>query len=97
MVHTNLKQGTFTSPQSGNAKFKRYIVENLEDLKAFAKAFPHIKKHLGGLMYNNLEDCVNEGYTVLLTDNHHLSGMPTYCFENKDNSTHPSSFNRVEN
>ena len=91
LKYTDLKSGIYTSPQSGDLEMERYIVENQEDLDKFLQKFPQIKM-LG--MYKNLKRCVEEGYIVILTDVHPMTGMPTYCFEAKADSTHPSSMYR---
>jgi hypothetical protein len=89
--HKDLKWGVYTSPQSGEVEIERYIVENDDDLQAFAKKFPQIKMFK---MNENLKRCLTEGYIIILTDLHSMSGMPTYCFESKADNTHPSSMHR---
>jgi hypothetical protein len=92
MKHKKLKRGIYTSPQSGTKEIERYVIENEQDLKAFAKAFPRARKFFEDNMRNSLA----QGYIIIATDEHELSGLPTYCFESKDpNNTHPSSFHRV--
>lgn len=89
--YKKLKWGIYTSPQTKDVEIERYIVENQEDLDNFHKVFPQIKALK---MYENLKKCLEEGYIIILTDVHHLTGMPTYCFESKADSTHPSSMHR---
>jgi hypothetical protein len=87
-----LKRGIFTSPQSGSIEFERYVIENEEDLNKFLKEFPHRMTMVG----KRLKESLEEGYIILATDAHPLTGMFTYCFETKDkNNMHPSSFHRV--
>lgn len=93
VLNKNLKWGIYKSPQSGDVEIERYIVENENDLNAFRDQFPQIKILN---MYNNLKQSVNEGYVVILTDPHRMTGMPTYCFESKPDNTHPSSMHRVK-
>lgn len=92
VIHKGLKWGVFTSPQSGDNEFEMYIVENNTDLIAFEKKFPNIKRMN---MRNNFLQSLKDGYTLIINDNHPMTGLPTYCFENTNGSTHPSSFNRV--
>lgn len=92
LTHRDLKIGVYTSPQSGSEKFERYVLENEEDLEAFRVKFPQIKMLK---MYDNLKASLREGYIVILTDEHPMTGMPTYCFESKSDNTHPTSFHRV--
>ena len=89
--HKDLKWGVYTSPQSGEVEIERYIVENEDDLKAFVKKFPQTKMFK---MNENLKECLTQGYIIILTDLHRMSGMPTYCFESKADNTHPSSMHR---
>jgi len=91
--HKDLKWGVYTSPQSGEVEIERYIVENEDDLKAFAKKFPQVNIKPFNML-NNLKECLTEGYIIILTDLHRYSGMPTYCFESKADNTHPSSMHR---
>ena len=93
VLNKNLKWGIYKSPQSGDAEIERYIIENKNDLKIFNDNFPQINT-FG--MYNNIEQSINEGYVIILTDPHKLTGMPTYCFESKPDNTHPSSMHRVK-
>ena len=46
-------------------------------------------------MYDNLKAFLREGYIVILTDEHPMTGMPTYRFESKSDNTRPTSFHRV--
>lgn len=92
MKHKKLKRGIYTSPQSGTQEFERYVIENEQDLKAFAKAFPKAKQ----FFEDNMRKSLAQGYTIVATDEHPMSGLPTYCFESKDkDNQHPSSFHRV--
>jgi hypothetical protein len=91
--YEDLKHGLFTSPQSGSVQFKRYIIENVEDLNKFREKYPQIDMLN---IYNNMLDSINEGSIVLATDDNHFTGMPTYCFESSENDTHPSSIHRVK-
>lgn len=93
MEFKELKSAMFTSPQNGSKPFERYVVENEADLKAFFKVFASAKS----MMYKSLERSLNEGYIILLTDVHPLTKMPTYCFEETDQTnTHTSCFFRVK-
>lgn len=90
LLKTNLKQANFTSPQSGDHVFGRYVLETQDDLEAFCKEIKMLRTQK-----RSISECIDEGYTVLLTDPNRF-GYPTYCFECKDkNNTHPSSFHRV--
>ena len=92
MNHKHLKRGIYTSSQSVTEQFERYVIENEQDLNAFLNAFPNRMTMMGQNMRNALE----QGYTIIATDEHPLSKLPTYCYETKDkNDTHPSSFHRV--
>ena len=91
MKHKKLKRGIYTSPQSGTEEFERYVIENEQDLKAFAKAFPKAKTFFEDNMRNSLA----QGYIIVATDEHRMSGLPTYCFESQKDNQHPSSFHRV--
>jgi hypothetical protein len=93
MNHKDLKIGVYTSPQSGTLEFERYVVEDETDLDNFREKFPQINVFK---MYDNFKKALSEGHTILLTDEHRLTGMPTYCFESKTDKTHPSSMNRVK-
>lgn len=93
MNHKNLKIGIYTSPQSGAVEFERYVVEDETDLNAFREKFPQINMFK---MYDNLKKALSEGYVILLSDEHKMTGMPTYCFESKTDNTHPSSMHRVK-
>jgi len=88
----NLKWGVFTSPQSGDKKFERYVLESLEDVLAFKKAFPIITKFN---MLENFLKVVTSGGVVLVTDCHALTKFPTWCIQSTK-SDHPSSINRVK-
>lgn len=94
VLYKNLKWGIYTSPQSGAVEIERYVIENEDDLKAFAKKFPQIKIKPFN-METNLKNCLSEGYIIILTDLNPRSGMPTYQFESKTDNTHPSSMHRV--
>ena len=92
MKHKNLKRGIYTSPQSGTEEFERYVIENQQDLNLYLKHFPHRMTMMGEHMKNALE----EGHIIVATDEHRVSGHPTYCYEAKDkDNQHPSSFHRV--
>ncbi len=92
MKHKKLKRGIYTSPQSGTQEFERYVIENEQDLNAFLEHFPNRMTMMG----QNMRDALAQGYTIIATDEHPLSKLPTYCFETKDpNNQHPSSFHRV--
>jgi len=85
-----LKWGNFKSPQSDNTS-ERYIIENQEDLDAFAKEFPEIRDFS---VYQSMQNCIENDTVVLATDRHPISKFPTWCTESKDFS-HPSSIQRV--
>jgi len=91
MKHKNLKRGIYTSPQSGTEEFERYVIENEQDLKAYAKAFPKAKT----FFEDNMRKSLAQGHIIVATDEHRMSGLPTYCFESKEDNQHPSSFHRV--
>ncbi len=86
----NLKWAVIESPQS-DVNFERYIIENQDDLDAFAKEFSEI--NLVGVRIS-MQDCINEGRVVLATDRHPISNFPTWCVESRDLS-HSHSFKRV--
>lgn len=91
----HLKWGIFTTPQSkDDSTFERYVIENHEDLEAFATEFPEVRKI--GNVYNNMLSSLVEGRIVVATDRHPLSGFPTYACESKLDPTHPSAINRVK-
>lgn len=90
LIKTNLKQAMFTSPQSGNKPFPRYVIENEKDLELFCEEIQMLRRQK-----QSIRECIADGYTIILTDPNRM-GYPTYCFETKDkNNTHPSSFHRV--
>lgn len=92
MKHKKLKRGIYTSPQSGSLEFERYVIENEQDLNAYLNCFPNRTTMMG----ENMRKSLAQGYTIVATDEHPLSGLPTYCFESKDkDNQHPSSFHRV--
>ena len=92
MKHNDLKRGLFKSPHLGDLEIERYVIENEADLNAFSKKYPQIKNlHV----YDNIKNSLIEGYIILFTDAHQLSGFPTYCFESKPENTHPSSIHRL--
>lgn len=96
LQNKTLKQGQFTSPQSKGNLIDRYIIENTEDLKAFAKVFKSIKDK-PFKMYDNFQTCINEGRIILVTDPNPIHGFPTYCFESKETDTpHPTNIYRYE-
>ena len=93
----NLKWGVFKSP-SVKVNFERYIIENQDDLEAFIKEFPLIEKF--GI-YNNMAVSLSEGLIIVATDEHPISGFPTYCFEthedeDEDEDIHPTAIIRVK-
>lgn len=89
--HKNLKWGVYTSPQSDDFEFERYVIENLTDFENFLKTFPEIKSF--GVAESMVRS-LNSGSIIIATDKHPASGFPTWCFESKDNA-HISSINRV--
>lgn len=94
--HKNLKRGIYTSPQSKDLELERYIIEDTKDLNAFVKMFPLMKQLPKQFdMIGNWKRSLKEGRIIIATDEHHASGLPTYCFENTTDSTHIGSFNRV--
>lgn len=91
----NLKWGVYTSPQCDEGvTFERYVIESIEDLNAYAEAFPIITKV--GNVYNSMAESIAKGKTVIATDSHPLSGFPTWCYESPQGSTHPSSMLRIK-
>jgi hypothetical protein len=93
LQYEDLKQGFFTSPQSGSTQFKRYIIEDVNDLNKFREKFPKINQLN---MYNQMFKSLESGMVVLATDEHPMTRMPTYCFESNKDSLHPSSIHRVK-
>ena len=97
LQNKKLKQGQFTSPQNGDLIIDRYIIENVVDLGAFAKAFPRIKES-PFRMYENFAKILLEGSVIVATDPHPMHGLPTYCLESKPtDSPHPSNIYRYAN
>jgi hypothetical protein len=92
LKHEDLKHGLFTSPQSGSIQFKRYIIENVEDLNKFREKYPQINMLN---VYNDILKDMENGKIVLATDDN-FTGMPTYCFESAIGNDHPSSIHRVK-
>jgi hypothetical protein len=89
LKHRDLKIGIFTSPQSKDLEFERYVIETKQDLTKF---FSKVKTPI--IMRRNLIQSFEEGYKIILTDIHPRSGFPTYCFESESDNTHLSSFHR---
>lgn len=93
MKRKHLKRGLFTSPQSGNLEFERYVIENVKDLNKFLRVFD-VKL---SMVVPKLKEALSEGEIIIATDEHPLSGMFTYCYETKDKTNiHPSTFHRVK-
>jgi len=88
-----LKRGIYTSPQTGDIQMERYIIENQEDLKAFVKVYPQLKQ-MG--MQANWSKSIAEGRILIATDEHPMTGFPTYCFEHQSGEEHPSDMNRLK-
>jgi len=92
MKHKHLKRGLFTSPQSGESQFERYVIENKNDAKAFFKTFPNAKP----FMAKDFEKYLAEGEILLATDENPMSGFPSYCFQSDKSNTHVCAFHRVQ-
>lgn len=97
LKHKDLKSAFFTTPQINTSfgAFERYVIENMNDLNAFAKKFPQIKEKPFN-MFANLKRSLDNGEVLILTDEHRNSGFPTYCTESSAGNTHPSSIHRVK-
>ncbi len=91
MKKRNLKIGLFASMDTTH-NFERYVIENNEDLLAYKKEFPQINNFN---IFENFKTAINEGRIIVATDEHHMSGYPTYCFESKD-FHHSSSIVRIK-
>jgi len=92
MKHKHLKRGLFTSPQSGETQFERYVIEDKNDAKAFFKAFPDAKP----FMTEKFQKYLAEGKIILATDKHWMTGFPAYCLQSEKSNTHLSAFHRVQ-
>jgi len=87
MNNKNLKQGK-VSTKTSKKPFGRYIIETVQDLNAFRKAFPQIKDFN---VYNNMLEDISVGRVIIATDPHPLTGMPTYCFASESFESHPTN------
>lgn len=91
MEYRDLKIGLFTSNYTTH-NFERYLLENKEDLDLYADKFPQIQK-MG--VYDNMLKSILDGRNVIATDEHPMSGFPTYQLEG-NNFDHPSSAVRLK-
>lgn len=93
MKFKTLKRGLYTTPQlKDGSQVERYVIENESDLSAFFTKFPKSRK----MLLNDMLRSLSDGLIIIATDEHWMSGHPTYCFESPEGSTHPSSFIRVK-
>ena len=93
VANKNLKWGVYRSPQCDEGvTFEQYIIENQEDLNAFAKEFPEIE--MFGV-YESMQDSISRGQVVIANDRHPLTGFPTWRLQSDPTSTHPSAHIRV--
>lgn len=94
MNRPTLKIRKFTNPEKSFVT-ERYVVENHEDLEKLLAEFPQLNTNMFNVM-TNWKEAINEGRTLLITDEHHMTGFPTYCFESDKNSDHPNSMIRID-
>lgn len=90
---TDLKIMQFTNPQKDFIT-KRYVVENKNDLKEILKSFPQLNDNFMNVA-KTWEESIDEGRVILVSDEHPISGFPTYCYESPKESTHLESLIRV--
>lgn len=90
LKHKKLKRALYQTPQFEGVDIEKYVIENLDDLKAYTKVI-----NVPTIVVNNWTNSLNEGRIIIATDPSWI-GYPTYCFESKDMS-HPSNYVRVKN
>lgn len=88
-----LKIRQFSNPEKTFVT-NRYVIENEEDLKKTLESFPQLSNNTFKVA-ENWKRSLDEGRILLITDEHPMSGFPTYCFESTKDSTHVNSLIRL--